>query len=253
MFSFLKRKSTAQPAPTSNHLARGTTFGESETTVDLIEVAGADAAAVIAEVSRNRDVSPVILGPRKSVEMIFDPVGERNVRDTVARAAKFDFAGWLEQARDEARRASDETGAPVPPIGTKLGEPLLTDAIDAAVLDAQRSQPHKTVYIALIPDADVTTAPAYLSDGGWNAFPDAAVHIGLMRRWRDRFGARLIGHEFDMLTFHVVRPPATIEDALDLAEEHYAYCPDVIDQGYGSLRGLAGALLNAPTWQFWWD
>jgi hypothetical protein len=38
-----------------------------------------------------------------------------------------------------------------------------------------------------------------------------------------------------------------------LAQEQYAYCEDIVEQGTGSLANLAATLLDAPTWHFWWD
>jgi hypothetical protein len=44
-----------------------------------------------------------------------------------------------------------------------------------------------------------------------------------------------------------------LDDALGLAREHEAYCPDVVEQGAGSTGKLAATLLGAPHWYFWWD
>jgi hypothetical protein len=33
----------------------------------------------------------------------------------------------------------------------------------------------------------------------------------------------------------------------------FALCPDSVHQGAGSIEGLAEELVDAPTWQLWWD
>ena len=35
--------------------------------------------------------------------------------------------------------------------------------------------------------------------------------------------------------------------------EQFAYCPDIVDQGAGTLEALAAVLVNASVWFFWWD
>ena len=42
-------------------------------------------------------------------------------------------------------------------------------------------------------------------------------------------------------------------EALDLAREQYAYCPDLVDQGTETLSALAASLLKDEWWHFWWD
>ena len=44
--------------------------------------------------------------------------------------------------------------------------------------------------------------------------------------------------------------PATCSS---MAAEHYAFCPDNIDQGPGSIEDYAPGLVNLDRWDFWWD
>ncbi len=213
----------------------------------VIECSGEQAAAVIAKEANNRDHTPVILGPTRSLQMMMSVEQPRPVKDILQRASKFDFDAYMRQAKQEWAELN------LPVRGSFAEFSVVADAIDAASIDVVRNAPYKKLYIGLVPTSDPTEVPAYLDCGAWNAFPEAEVHIGLMRRWRDRYGARLIGHSNDTLTFHVLRPPLSQNEALALAEEHYAYCNDIVDQGYGTLDALAGALIGSETWQFWWD
>jgi hypothetical protein len=41
--------------------------------------------------------------------------------------------------------------------------------------------------------------------------------------------------------------------ALAVAAEHYAFCPDNVGQGRGTLEKYAPLLVGRTTWDFWWD
>ena len=40
---------------------------------------------------------------------------------------------------------------------------------------------------------------------------------------------------------------------MELAEEQFAYCPDIVHQGVGTISALASMLLDGTAWYFWWD
>lgn len=94
---------------------------------------------------------------------------------------------------------------------------------------------------------------AHTQFGGWNANPGPEVHVCVARHWHEKFGARVVTHQIDTLEFAVERPVSNRSDALDLAKEMYAYCPDVVDQGTATIDSLAANLLGARVWFFWWD
>lgn len=60
---------------------------------------------------------------------------------------------------------------------------------------------------------------------------------------------------YDQLVVSVAAPPRTEAEAEAVAAEHYAFCPDNIEQSdHGSLRAYAEhEVLNARSWTFWWD
>jgi len=52
----------------------------------------------------------------------------------------------------------------------------------------------------------------------------------------------------------IAAAPTTIEEAVNVAAEHFAFCPDNIWQGHTpNLTAYAGRLLDSPLWSFWWD
>ncbi|MHA4814087.1 DUF4253 domain-containing protein [Streptomyces aculeolatus] len=83
---------------------------------------------------------------------------------------------------------------------------------------------------------------------------DTAAFAAVVRDWEDRFGARVVGVGFSTLHLSVAAPPAGIEDAVAVAAEHFAFCPDNVWQGtHDNLTDYAENLVNLNCWDFWWD
>jgi hypothetical protein len=87
-----------------------------------------------------------------------------------------------------------------------------------------------------------------LNHNEWTA-PLAAV----VRGWEERFGARVVGLGFNTLDLSVAAPPLTSRHALQVAAEHWAFCPDTMFQGPGTLAGYAEEIRGKTSWSFWWD
>ncbi|MFC8700375.1 DUF4253 domain-containing protein [Streptomyces parvus] len=110
--------------------------------------------------------------------------------------------------------------------------------------------------IALVPARRSADIPAAIGwSGPVNHENDVARLCAVLRSWEDRFDARVVVLGFDTMIVSVGRPPATIEEARALAAEHYAFCPDNIDQAPPhDLDAYAEkAVLNQEAWSFWWD
>lgn len=99
--------------------------------------------------------------------------------------------------------------------------------------------------------ADAITSAGWL--GPVNHTGDTALLSAVLRDWEDRFGARLLGAGFATLQVSVAAPPSTTEEALRVAAEHLAFCPDNVWQGAGTLAAYADRLVGEDTWHFWWD
>ncbi|GAA3395193.1 DUF4253 domain-containing protein [Cryptosporangium minutisporangium] len=108
--------------------------------------------------------------------------------------------------------------------------------------------------LGLVPSRRGADAPAALGWGGpLNYENDTAQFSAVLRSWEDRFGARLVGLGFDTLLLSVAAPPTDHDHALRVAAEHFAFCPDNIWQGAGSLEQYAADLTGVSVWRFWWD
>lgn len=85
----------------------------------------------------------------------------------------------------------------------------------------------------------------------------------VLRSWEERLGVVLAGLGFATLTLLVPRPPSSESEALPIAAELAALCPDVLSEdgpvdgfGYeagGTVAGLAKILVDRTMWKLWWD
>ncbi|MDX3237678.1 DUF4253 domain-containing protein [Streptomyces sp. ME03-5709C] len=107
---------------------------------------------------------------------------------------------------------------------------------------------------ALVPARRSADVPAAIGwTGPLNHENDVARLCAVVRSWEDRFGVRVVALAFDVLVLSVAAPPATVAEAEAVAAEHFAFCPDNVTQGSGSLGAYAKSLLDTPAWSFWWD
>jgi hypothetical protein len=99
--------------------------------------------------------------------------------------------------------------------------------------------------------ADALTVMGW--QGAINHNPWIAPLSAVLRGWEDRFGVRVLGMGFNTLDLSVAAPPVTTRHALHVAAEHWAFCPDIIFQGPGTLVDYAAEIRGKSSWSFWWD
>lgn len=157
-----------------------------------------------------------------------------------------------DEALDEYDGALDPFGASCPGLadpGTPVGTPE-----DLAIWLATDEKPAESSRLLL---TKATHTADLLAAVGWNGplnhSNEIAPLAASLRSWEHRFGVRVVKLGFDTLDLSVAAPPTTEAHALHVAAEHFAFCPDNIDQGEGSLREYAEAIQDANSWSFWWD
>lgn len=139
------------------------------------------------------------------------------------------------------------------PIG-EWPKPTHTQELGLTVAsDLVSGTPIEKVHILLIPARAGWEVPAFLRWGDWNACPPPEYHVAALRRWHERFGAELIGINGDTLNLRVANPPRSRVEAIALARELYGFCPDIVDQGVGTISALAASLTASQWWYLWWD
>ena len=102
------------------------------------------------------------------------------------------------------------------------------------------------VLILHVPASNGWEAIANLAWGNFNECPRPEVIAAHARDWHARYGAELCVVCDDTLEFLVRNRPQAQDEAIDLALEMYAFCPDIIDQGVQSVEQLAAVLLVSP-------
>lgn len=105
----------------------------------------------------------------------------------------------------------------------------------------------------LVPTKTPWHVAAVLRWGGSNDAIEPAEHTALHKYWHTEYGAEPVVASMDTWEFRVAKPPQTRAAAMELAREQYIYCPDIVDQGCGTVTGLASQLIDSLRWYFWWD
>ncbi|MDH6222621.1 DUF4253 domain-containing protein [Streptomyces pseudovenezuelae] len=153
----------------------------------------------------------------------------------------------LEELWEEYTEEGDEwPGLAEPLTPTADPDERATEIADSLADGGVVTDPH----IALVParrSADIPAAIGWMGPAHHES--DTARLCAVLRSWEDRFGIRLVALGFDSLLVSVAAPPATLEEAEEVAAEHFVFCPDDI----GDLETYAQKLIDRPTWHFWWD
>ena len=102
------------------------------------------------------------------------------------------------------------------------------------------------------------SGPDALTAVGWAGavnYSETAPLSAVLRDWGRRFGVRVVAANVDTLYLSVAAPPADEQQALAVAAEHFAFCPDNIWQGGDppTLSAYALRLIGDTSWTFWWD
>uniref|UniRef100_UPI001CCFB43F DUF4253 domain-containing protein n=1 Tax=Streptomyces sp. LS1784 TaxID=2851533 RepID=UPI001CCFB43F len=88
---------------------------------------------------------------------------------------------------------------------------------------------------------------------GTNGHGDSGEIAAVLRSWQQRFGARVVQVGTASLELSVAAPPVGPGEALLVAAEHVAFCPDNLSQHGEGLADYAEELVGTGNWGFWWD
>ncbi|MEV5604658.1 DUF4253 domain-containing protein [Streptomyces sp. NPDC052299] len=208
-------------------------------------------------------LQPVLLQDEPRVEewwdgeldpgMMSDP-GDHRAEEVLTLFWEAAVADTSEGEEDEG-----ETIAPFttgwPGLASPEGTVADPDTVAADVADALTENWLESPRPALVPVGRAADIPAAIGwSGPVNYENDVARLCAVLRSWEDRFGARVIALSYARLDLSVAAPPQTPDEALAVAAEHFAFCPDNIWQGYETIRLYAEeALVGNTHWTFWWD
>lgn len=107
--------------------------------------------------------------------------------------------------------------------------------------------------IGLVASRRPADVPGIIGWTGPTNHTDTGSICAALRSWEDRFAAEVVSIGFDTLGLLVGCVPATMDEALPIAAEHFAFCPDNVWQGTETLGAYAQRLIDERYWTFWWD
>jgi hypothetical protein len=103
--------------------------------------------------------------------------------------------------------------------------------------------------LAVLPTADKYEVLQAVGTDGVNYDVDNAAVITWLRNMEAQNPFTLTGAGLDFLEGYFVSAP---QNSAALAKRMYEFCPDIVDQGTGSVEALAEELAKGRLY-FWWD
>jgi len=111
----------------------------------------------------------------------------------------------------------------------------------------------KEILIANIPTDKPWKLPIYVPMGGFNSCPMPEEQAAVFKYWYEKYGAYPACVTYDIWEIFCERPVKDEKSAMELANEMYLFCNDIVDQGTETIGRLAGSLVDSSAWFFWWD
>ena len=109
------------------------------------------------------------------------------------------------------------------------------------------------VILVKVPTKNPYEVLGYFGMGGFNDCPLSEEQVAVAKYWYEKYGAVPAVVTCDEIEFYVENPVQTLEEAKNLAVEHYIFCYDIVAQCYGTFEKLVDALYKNIQWYFWWD
>jgi hypothetical protein len=104
--------------------------------------------------------------------------------------------------------------------------------------------------LAILKTTDQFDALRTMSTNGVNYGLEPSDVLARLREWHDRYGLAIKGAGGDFVEATFVTHP---RDMRRFAEEVYAFCPDVVEQGTETVEALAEEMQRENTLYLWWD
>jgi hypothetical protein len=111
----------------------------------------------------------------------------------------------------------------------------------------KREQPDQ---ISVMQASDAFAVVLAMGTNGANYDVSAETIVARLKQWDGRYGLLFRGIGFDFVEAEFKTQPA---DMLDFAREVHDFCPDVVNQGTGSVEALAGEMKKSNLLYLWWD
>jgi hypothetical protein len=105
-------------------------------------------------------------------------------------------------------------------------------------------------YVAVLKTTDQFHVLKEIRTNGVNYDIDVDSLVQIMRDFDKKYSLELIGASGDWCEFIINREP---HDWNEFAKEVFKVCPDIVEQGTGSVEALADEMKKTKRLYFWWD
>lgn len=112
------------------------------------------------------------------------------------------------------------------------------------------SENEKDYIICVIKGNDELDILKYRRTNAINYDLESKDLIKKIKEWQGKYGLNIIGCDFDYIHIDFEKLPENIDE---FAKEVYAFCPDSVDQGVGSIESLKEYILQEQGVWLWWD
>lgn len=159
----------------------------------------------------------------------------------------------IHEGDDELARAElIDAGALLHDKAAEAGEPARGVPILPRRGDTDFATPQQDGLLGLVETNAGWKIPAMFPWKGstnWELY--GAEHAAILGSWHRRFEAEIVAMTYDVIELYVPSPPSR-EEALGVAAEVYAYCPELLDSGVPTLEDLAEHMIMSKAWYFRW-
>lgn len=104
--------------------------------------------------------------------------------------------------------------------------------------------------VSVLQGTDFYDALRTMGTNGWNYDLGPDDVIERLKLWDAKYGLDIQGIAFDWVEARIERPPT---DMASFAAEVYEFCPDVVEQGAGTVEALADEMRRSQLLYLWWD
>ncbi|MGH8875984.1 MAG: DUF4253 domain-containing protein [Stackebrandtia sp.] len=162
--------------------------------------------------------------------------------------------GVLHEGDDEIERMSElDAESLLHDKAAEAGEPPRGVPILPTRGDSDFAVPKSDGLLGLVEAEHSWQIPALLPWKGstnWELY--GAEHATILKRWHERHEVEVVAMTWDILELYVPNPPSAEDDAVEVAREVHAYCPDLMAAGVPTLDDLAIHMVRSRAWYFRW-
>ncbi|KAA2238850.1 DUF4253 domain-containing protein [Chitinophaga agrisoli] len=109
---------------------------------------------------------------------------------------------------------------------------------------------HDQDMIAVLKSTDQFDIVRFRATNGANYQITTDSIISTLQHWYEQAPFEIIGADMESVEAHFTKLP---EDVTAFAKEQYAFCPDIVDQGTGTLETLEEEIGRTRMLFLWWD